>query len=59
MEKLIILVNIIYFFLRHIHEGYFSLEDADNKQSNFATELKNFDKDIKTCEKKSFLNNLE
>ena len=46
-------------FLRHIHDGYFSLEDADNKQSNFATELKNFDKDIKTCEKKSFLNNLE
>ena len=35
-------------FLRDIHEGYLSLEDADNKQSNFTTELKNFDKGIKT-----------
>ena len=26
-------------FLRDIHEGYLSLEDADNKQSNFAIEL--------------------
>ena len=34
-------------FLRDIHEGYLTLEDADNKQSNFTTELKNFDKGIK------------
>ena len=34
------------------------LEDADNKQSNFATELKNFDEGIKRFEEKSFLNNL-
>ena len=42
-------------FLRDIHEGYLSLGDADNKQSKFATELKNFDKGIKI--KKVFLNN--
>ena len=35
-----------------------SLKDADNKQTNFDTELKNFDKGIKTIEKKIFLNNL-
>ena len=34
-------------FLRDIHEGYLSLEDADNEQSIFASELKNFDKGIK------------
>ena len=34
------------------------LEDADNKQSNFATELKNFDEGIKRFEENSFLNNL-
>ena len=46
-------------FLRDIHEGYLSLEDADNKQSKFATELKNFDKGIKIVIKikKVFLNN--
>ena len=33
---------ITYCFLRYIHEGYLSLAHADNKQSNFATELKNF-----------------
>ena len=34
-------------FLRDIHEGYLSLEDPDNKQSNFSIELKKFDKGIK------------
>ena len=33
-------------FLRDIHEEHLSLADADLKQSNFATELKKFDKDI-------------
>ena len=36
----------------------FSKEGADNKQSNFANELKNFDKGMKELEKKYFLNNL-
>ena len=31
-------------FLRDKHEGYLSIEGADDKQSNFANELKNFDK---------------
>ena len=39
-------------------EGYFSLEDADNEQSNFVNELKNIDKGIKTVEKKFFLESL-
>ena len=56
MEKLIILVNIHYllFFLRDIHEGYLSLENAYLKQSNFAIELKNFGNSRKTLEKKTF-----
>ena len=37
-----------------MHEGYLSLKDADKKQSNFATELKNFDKGIKTIETSLF-----
>ena len=41
-------------FLRDIHEGHLSIEKADNKQSNFANELKNFDKGMKTLEEKSF-----
>ena len=41
-----------------IHERHLSIEKADNKRSNFANKLKNFDKGIKTSEKKSFLNNL-
>ena len=36
-----------------------SIEKAENKQSSFATELKNFDKGIKILEKNSFYNNLE
>ena len=35
-----------------------SIEGADNKQSNFANELNNFDRGTKTLDKKSFLNNL-
>ena len=34
--------------LRDIHERYLSLENADHKQSNFAIELKNFEKGAKT-----------
>ena len=53
MKELIILVNIHYYcFLRDIHDGYLLLEEADNKQSNFANELKNFKKGTKTLEKK-------
>ena len=45
-------------FLRDIHGGHLSIEKADNKQSNFANELNNFDKGIKKIEKKIFFNNL-
>ena len=39
------LVNILYlFFKRNIHERYLSLNDPDDKQSNFARELKNGNK---------------
>ena len=31
-------------FFRDIHKGNLSLGDADLKQSNFATELKNYEK---------------
>ena len=41
-------------FLRDIHEGHLSIEKADNKKSNFAYDLKNFKKGIKTLEKKVF-----
>ena len=39
-------------FLRDIHEKHLSIEGADNKQSKFANELKDFDKGIKLLEKK-------
>ena len=60
MEKQIILVkhSLLLVFSRDIHKGDLSIEKADNKQSNFANELKNFGKGIKTVEKKFFLNNL-
>ena len=45
-------------FLRHLHGGHLSIEKTDNKQINFVNALKNFDKGVKTLEKKSFLNNL-
>ena len=41
-------------FLRDIHEGFLLLEGSENKQNNLATELKNFDKGIKTIEKSLF-----
>ena len=41
-------------FLRDIHEGYLSLEDADDEQCNFAAKLKNLDKGQKTIEKEFF-----
>ena len=40
-----------------MYEGYLSLKNADNKQSNVSIELKNFEKGTKTL-KKFFLNNL-
>ena len=43
--------------MRYIHEGYLSLKDASDKQSNFAAELKNLDKHKKKTEKRLFLNN--
>ena len=45
-------------FLRNIHERHLSIEKADDKQSNFTNELKNFDIGMKALEIKSFLNNL-
>ena len=47
-------------FLRDIHEGYLlSVKNTNNKESNIANALKDFDKGIKTLQKKkSFLNNL-
>ena len=44
--------------LRDVHDGNLSTKKADDKQSNFANKLKNFNKGIKTLEKKYFLNNL-
>ena len=44
--------------LRDIHKGHLSIEGPDNKQSNFANELKNFEKGIKGLEKKFIINNL-
>ena len=41
-------------FLRDIQEGHLSIEKADNKQSNFANILKNFDKGIKHLKKSLF-----
>ena len=41
-------------FLRYIHAGYLSLENDDHRQSNFAFELKNFEKGTKTLEKSLF-----
>ena len=42
VEKLTILANITYCFLKDIHEGYLSSEDTDNKQSLFPTKIKSF-----------------
>ena len=40
VEKFLILnILCLLFFLRDIHEGQLSLEDTDEKQSNFASKL--------------------
>ena len=44
-------------FLRDIHEGNLSLEDADDEQRNFSAILKNLDKGKKQL-KNNFLSNL-
>ena len=54
MEKLTILVDIHYLLLPFKRYTWRILEDTENKPNNFATELKNFDKPVKTIEKKSF-----
>ena len=41
-----------------MHEVSLSLEDADNKQSNFGTEISNFDKGKKAIQNKLFSNHL-
>ena len=55
-------VNIIYllFFLRDIHEGYLSLEDADDEQYNLVAKLNNLDKGTRELKKwkRGFFNNL-
>ena len=43
--------------LRDIHEGFLSLENADEEQGNFATKIKNLDKDWKNKLKISFFKN--
>ena len=42
-------------FIRDIYGGQLSIKRADDKQSNFANELKNFEKGTKTFLKKVFL----
>ena len=37
-----------------IFTTFLSIEKADNEQNNFANELKNFDKGLKTLEKNLF-----
>ena len=44
-------IHYLLFFLRDTHKRCLPLEDADYKQSNFTTELKNFDKGIKQLKK--------
>ena len=59
VEKFITLKNIFWIlFLRNIHEGHLSLNDADDEQSNFAAKLNNLDKGKKTIKKGFFINNL-
>ena len=56
MEKRMILAkNSLPIIFRDIHEDYLSIEKADNKQWNFASKLKNFDKRYKSTLKKDFL----
>ena len=52
VEKFLILnIFCLLFFLRDIHEGQLSLEDTDEKQSNFASKLQNLSKSKKAIEK--------
>ena len=53
VKKLTTLVNIIYLliFLRDIHEGYLSLEDADDEQCNLVAKLNNLDKGTRELKK--------
>ena len=43
-----------YCFLRDMYEGYVSLKDADDKQSNFANKLNKIIKGITSIEKSYF-----
>ena len=43
-----------YYFLRDIHEGYQSLDDADDEQSNFAAKLNSLDKGKKQLKNSFF-----
>ena len=55
VEKFIILVNVFYLlFLRDMCEGYVSLKDADDEQSNFANKLNKIIKGITSIEKSYF-----
>ena len=45
-------------FLRDIHKENLTLKDANEEQSKSFNELKGINKDMKTTEKKSFLNNI-
>ena len=45
-------------FLRDIHKENLTLKDANEEQSKSFNELKGTNKDMKTTEKKSFLNNI-
>ena len=51
--KLIISVNILclLFFLKDIHEGHLSLEDADDERSNCAAKIKNLEQGKKNKNK--------
>ena len=48
------LVNILYLLFKRNNERYLSLNDADDKQSNFARELKNEKKGKKQFKKLLF-----
>ena len=55
MERLKILVIFTsYCFFKDIHQGHLSIEGTDIKHSNFANELKNFNKGTKILDKRYF-----
>ena len=45
-------------FSRDIHEGYLSLQHADDEQKTFTNILRIIDKVAKSIEKKSFVSNI-